>query len=47
MRQILETAIDNVSFNCHGCKAHLGREVEGTKIKLHLAIDDILGAFGG
>jgi Fe-S oxidoreductase len=45
MRQILETGIDNVSFNCHGCKAHLSREVEGTNIKLHLAIDDILRAF--
>ena len=42
MRQILETGIDNVSFNCHGCRAHLSRQVEGSNIKLHLAIDDIL-----
>ena len=47
MKQILETGIDNVSFNCHGCKAHLSQEVEGTNIKLHLAMDDILEAFGG
>jgi Fe-S oxidoreductase len=46
MAQILETEIDNVSFNCHGCKSHLGAEVEGTNIKLHLAMDDILEAFG-
>jgi Fe-S oxidoreductase len=46
MKQILATGIDNVSFNCHGCKAHLSQEVEGTNIKLHLAIDDILEAFG-
>ncbi len=45
MKQILETGTDNVSFNCHGCKAHLGREIEGTNIKLHLATDDILNAF--
>ncbi len=38
--------MSNVSFNCHGCKAHLSREVEGTNIKLHLAMDDILEAFG-
>jgi Fe-S oxidoreductase len=44
MRQILETGINDVSFNCHGCKANLGKEVEGTNIKLHLAIDDILKA---
>ena len=42
MKQILETGIDNVSFNCHGCKAHLSRQVEGTDIRLHLAMDDIL-----
>ena len=46
MKQILETAITDVGFNCHGCKAHLSREVEGTNIKLHLAMDDILEAFG-
>ena len=46
MRQILETGIDNVSFNCHGCRAHLSRQVEGSNIKLHLAIDDILEACG-
>jgi Fe-S oxidoreductase len=45
MRQILETGIDNVSFNCHGCKAHLSQAIEGTNIKLHLAMDDILNAF--
>ncbi len=47
MKQILEIGIENVSFNCHGCKSHLGTEVEGTNIKLHLAMDDILEAFGG
>ncbi len=46
MEQILEMGIDNVSFNCHGCKSHLSQEVEGTNIKLHLAMDDILEAFG-
>ncbi len=46
MEQILEMGIDDVSFNCHGCKAHLSRAVEGTNIKLHLAMDDILEAFG-
>jgi Fe-S oxidoreductase len=46
MKQILETGIDNVSFNCHGCKAHLSQEIKGTNIKLHLALDDILKAFG-
>jgi Fe-S oxidoreductase len=46
MRQILETGIGNVTFNCHGCRAHLSREVEGTNIKLHLAMDDILEALG-
>ena len=45
MKQILETGINNVSFNCHGCVAHLSPEVEGTNIKLHLAMDDILEAF--
>ena len=45
MRQILETGIDDVSFNCHGCKAHLSQEAKGTNIKLHLAMDDILKAF--
>lgn len=47
MKQILETEIDNVSFNCHGCVGHLSQEVEGTNIKLHNALDDILKAFGG
>lgn len=47
MKQILETGIDNVGFNCHGCVAHLGPEVEGTNIKLHYAMNDILEAFGG
>jgi Fe-S oxidoreductase len=42
--QILETGIDNVSFNCHGCVSHLSQEVEGTHIKLHLAMNDILEA---
>jgi Fe-S oxidoreductase len=46
MKQILETGINDVSFNCHGCKAHLSPEVKGTNIKLHLAMDDILNAFG-
>lgn len=45
MKQILEAGIDNVSFNCHGCVAHLSPEVEGTNIKLHIALDDILEAF--
>ena len=47
IRQILEAGIDDVSFNCHGCKAHLSPEVKGTNIKLHLAMDDILNAFEG
>jgi Fe-S oxidoreductase len=46
MMQVLETGISTVSFNCHGCRAHLSRQVEGTNIKLHLAMDDILEAFG-
>lgn len=46
MKQILETGIDNVSFDCHGCVANLGPAVEGTNIKLHHAMDDILEAFG-
>jgi Fe-S oxidoreductase len=46
MKQILETGINNVSFNCHGCVGHLSQEVEGTNIKLHIAMDDILEAFG-
>jgi Fe-S oxidoreductase len=45
MKQILETGIETVSFNCHGCKAHLSRQAEGANIKLHLAMDDILEAF--
>jgi Fe-S oxidoreductase len=45
VKQILETRIDDVSFNCHGCKAHLSQELKETKIKLHLAMDDILKAF--
>jgi Fe-S oxidoreductase len=45
MKQIIEAGIDDVSFNCHGCKAHLSPEVKGTNIKLHLAMDDILNAF--
>jgi Fe-S oxidoreductase len=47
MEQILETGIENVSFNCHGCVNHLSTEAEGTNIKLRLAMDDILQAFGG
>jgi hypothetical protein len=47
MTQILETGIDNVGFNCHGCVAHLSQEIEGTNIRLHLAMNDILEAFGG
>jgi Fe-S oxidoreductase len=47
MKQILETGIDNVSFNCHGCVGHLSQAVEGTSIKLHIAMNDILEAFGG
>jgi Fe-S oxidoreductase len=46
MKQIMETGIDDVSFNCHGCKAHLSQEIKGTNIKFHLAMDDILKAFG-
>jgi Fe-S oxidoreductase len=46
MKQILETGIGNVSFNCHGCVAHLGPEMEGTNIKLHYAMNDILEVFG-
>ena len=46
MKQILEAGVDNVGFNCHGCKAYLSQEAEGTNIKLHLAMDDILEAFG-
>ena len=46
VQQILETRIDDVSFNCHGCKGHLNDEEMGTNIKLHYAMDDILGAFG-
>ena len=46
MKQILDTGIDNVSFNCHGCVGHLSPKVEGTNIKLHLAMNDILEAFG-
>lgn len=46
MKQILETGINNVSFNCHGCMSHLSREAEGTNLKLHLAMNDILEAFG-
>lgn len=45
MKQILEAGIKDVSFNCHGCKAHLSQEIKGTNIKLHLAMDDILKAF--
>jgi Fe-S oxidoreductase len=45
IKQIRGTGIDNVSFNCHGCKAQLSRELEGMNIKTHLAIDDILKAF--
>jgi Fe-S oxidoreductase len=47
IKQILETGIDNVSFDCHGCVANLSQAVEGTNIKLHLAMNDILEAFGG
>ncbi len=47
MKQILETGIDNVSFNCHGCVGHLSQAAEGTSIKLHIALNDILEAFGG
>ncbi len=45
MKQILETGINDVGFNCHGCKAHLSQALKGTNIKLHLAMDDILEAF--
>ena len=45
MQQILETGIDDIGFNCHGCKGHLGPEVAGSNIKLHYAMDDILEAF--
>jgi len=45
MKQILATGIDDISFNCHGCKSHLSAEVKGTNLKLHLAMDDILKAF--
>jgi Fe-S oxidoreductase len=47
MQQILETGINDVSFNCHGCVANLSPEVQGTNIKLHNALDDILEAFEG
>jgi Fe-S oxidoreductase len=47
MEQIIETGVNDVSFNCHGCKSHLTPEIQGTNIKLHLALDDILEAFGG
>jgi Fe-S oxidoreductase len=47
MKQILETGIENVSFNCHGCAANLSQAVEGTNIKLHYAMNDILEIFGG
>ena len=47
MKQIFETGIDNVSFDCHGCVANLRQAAEGTNIKLHLAMNDILEAFGG
>ena len=47
MNQILETGIDNVGFDCHGCVANLGRAFEGTNIKLHHAMDIILEAFEG
>jgi Fe-S oxidoreductase len=47
MEQIRETGISDVSFNCHGCRSHLSPEVEGTNIRLHLALDDILAAFEG
>lgn len=43
----MERGIHGVSFHCHGCKSHLTAEIEGTNINLHLAIDDILEAFGG
>lgn len=46
MKQILDTGIDNVSFNCHGCVGHLSHEAEGTNLKLHNAMNDILEAFG-
>ncbi len=47
MEQIMETGIKDISFNCHGCKSHLAPEVQGTNINFHLALDDIIEAFGG
>ncbi|MBN2039885.1 MAG: (Fe-S)-binding protein [Spirochaetes bacterium] len=47
MGQILETGVEDVSLDCHGCVANLSQAVEGTNIKLHHAIDDILEVFDG
>ena len=47
MKQILDTGVDNVTFDCHGCVASLGQAAEESNIKLHHAIDIILEAFGG
>ena len=44
--QILATKINDVSVNCPGCMGNLGQAVKGTDIKLHLAINEILKAFG-
>ena len=44
--QILATKINDVSVNCPGCMGSLGHAVKGTDIKLHLAINEILKAFG-
>ena len=46
MKQIMETGVDNVSFDCHGCVANLSQATEGTNIKLHYAMNNILDVFG-